>query len=355
MKKVVLAIFIFVVAVVAIMPNVFADFTSEMSPSFAIENLNRDVYDGKESLEKKNQIVNGNMYLFANSVYIENETVNGDVFIFANTVKIDEKTNINGNVFVVGMNVKVNATITRGIYVWAKDIIFDEYSFVQYDANIFAEHIIVNGTFDRGLNTGVDSLEIGETAIIKGDLNYISDKEAKISDNATVKNVNFDKHVVKIDSTLDIVCKYVLDFTKYFVLTFVIFIFMLKLVPNFINSCRKYVGVNSFGLGILSIILLPIVFVCMIWLKVTASLALLGVALFITILLLSIVITNISIASILSNKFEKIDLPVSVALVTVLSWIIYQIPFFGGIVGFFMITTGVGIVLKHWFLGKREV
>lgn len=314
------------------------------------DSINEDVYSGNESLEKKNEIVNGNMYLFANSVYVENEIINGDVFICASTVKIDNKTIVNGNVYVCAMNVRIDATITRGIYVCAKDVIFDKNSLVQYDANIFAERLIINGSFERQVNTFVDNLEISNDANISGTLNYVSDNEAKIDENAVITNINFDKHIVEKETILDIVLRYVLKFTKYFILTFVIFIFMMKVLPNFTNNSRKYIGVSSFGLGILSIILMPIIFIGMLLIKFTASLATIGIVLFIAILLISMAITNISIASAISNKYEKIKLPISVALITILSWFIYQIPFIGGIIAFIMIATGVGIVIKYLFI-----
>lgn len=317
------------------------------------EYINKDVYDCEESLKKQNETVNGNMYLCANSIYIENEIINGDIFISANTVKIDENTIVNGNVYICALNVRVDATITRGVYVCAKDIIFDENSSIKYDANIFAEHIVVKGFFERNLNTFVDNLEIEDTTNISGDLNYVSDKEAKINDKAVIKNVNFDKQVIEKETVLEIVSEYVVNFAKYFVLVYVVFMFMMKVLPNFVQNSKKYLGISSFGLGILSIILMPIIFVIMILLKVTASLAMLGLVILITMLLLSMAITNISIASAVSNRFEKLKLPISVALTTIVSWIIYQIPFFGGIVAFFMVTTGLGIVLKYLFIRSK--
>lgn len=314
------------------------------------DSINEDVYSVSESLEKKSEIVNGNMYLFTNSVYIENEIINGDLYICASTVKIDNSTLINGNVYICAMNVKIDANITRGIYVCAKDVIFDENTSVQYDANIFAERVIIKGSFDRQVNTCVDNLEISNTANIRGNLNYISDKEAKIEDKAIIANINFAKQEIKKETVLDIVYKYVLKFTKYFVLTFGIFIFMMKVLPNFINNSRKYIGISSFGLGILAIILMPIIFIGMMLIKFTASLAILGVVVFIAMLLVAITITNISIASAISNKCEKLKLPISVVLTAIVSWIIYQIPFIGGIIAFIMIATGVGIVIKYLFI-----
>lgn len=314
---------------------------------------NKDVYDGAESLKRTDETVNGNMYLCANSVYIENEIINGDLFVSASTVKIDENTIINGNVYIVALNVRIDATITRGIYVCAKDIVFDENSSIKYDANIFAEHLVIKGDFERSVNTFVDTLEIEGTTNISETLNYVSEKEAKINDKAVIKNVNFDKQVIERETALETVLEYVLNFTKYFVLTFVVFIFMMKLLPNFIENSKKCLGISSFGLGILSIILMPIIFILMILMRFTASLAVVGIVILIALLLLSMAITNISIGSAISNKYQKLKLPISVALVTILSWFIYQIPFFGGIVAFIMVATGFGIVLKYLFIKSK--
>lgn len=312
--------------------------------------INKDVYESSEMIEKNGEIVDGNTYLFANSVTVENEIINGDVFICANNVKLGSEVIVNGNLFICALNVKSGAIVTRGVYVVAKDIVLESSTDVKYDANICADHVILCGNFDRDVNVFVNNMEVTSDTIILQDLNYVSDKEASISGDANIVNINFEKQIRKNKEAIDIIYEYVLDFTQYFVLTFAILIIVIKFIPNFIKKAKQCVRVSAFGLGIVAIVLAPIIFIIMMMLRATATFGMVALAILIALLLISMAITNIAIGAKLSDKVKKIKLPISVAIVTVISWAIFQIPFFGGIVAFFMVATGLGIVLKSNFV-----
>lgn len=219
---------------------------------------------------------------------------------------------------------------------------------MAYDVAIAAEHIVIDGNFYRSFRAAVSNLEVSDTANVLGDLNYTSDQEAKIAKGASIKNINFDRYVPKKETTLDIISKYVLDFTQYFVLTMVILIILMKFSPRFIDEIKRGIRINDFGTGIVLLILVPIIFMMFLMLRVTSMLALAGIALFIMLVIISMAISNIAIASMISSRQKNIKLPIATALVAVVSWIAYQIPFVGGIVAFFMITTGIGIECKHF-------
>lgn len=370
-KKILLSVLILVVVAFSIIPSAFAYTAADGARTMPegelesgetmpisddmefINSIDEEVYDFSENVEKNGENINGNVYLFANSVTMDNEIVNGDVFICANNVKLGEDVIINGNIFISALNAKIEATVTRGLYAVAKDIVFEESTNVKYDTNICADHVILSGSFDRNVNVIVNNMEVTSKTIILKDLNYSSDKEASISSESIITNVNFEKQIAKSKKTIDIVYDYVLDFTQYFVLTFVIFIIVMKFIPNFIRRAKESVRVSAFGLGIVTIVLTPIIFIVMMLLKATSTIAFAALIMLIAILLISMAITNIAVGAKLSERFKKIKLPISVAIVTVVSWAIYQIPFFGGIVAFFMVATGLGIVLRANFIKEK--
>ncbi len=363
-KKIMLVLIVLVLAIACIMPNVLAvaadgardgimPISENENDEILMNSVNEEVYDFSENVKRTDENVNGNVYLFANSVNMDNEIINGDVFICANNANLGADVIINGNVFISAMNAKVEASITRGLYVVAKDLVIEKTASVKYDTNLCVDHLVLAGSFDRNVNAVVNNMEVTADAIILKDLNYTSDKVASVSDDATIVNVNFKKQIIESKSILDIVYDYVMDFTQYFVLTFAVLIFAMKFVPNFIRKAKECVRVSSFGLGIVTIVLMPLFFIAFVWLRITATVAIAALVMIIALLLIGMAITNIAIGAKLAERFNKIKLPMWVAIVTIVSWVIYQIPFLGGIVAFFMVATGLGIVIKSNFVKEN--
>lgn len=314
------------------------------------DNVKEDsIYKAGENVELNGEFVDGNVYLAGNDVKIENETINGDVFIVANNAEISSNTVINGNLFICASNVKIDATITRDLFCVAKDVVFEKTNTVEYGANIAAEHIYVNGTFRRNLNCTVSNMEIDDATAIMGELNYSSEQEAKVGEDAIIGNINFSKQVEEKETALDVITEYVLDFAKYFVLTMVLLIVFIKVLPKFINNLKDQFRVSSFGIGILSLIIVPILLVLMLVLRVTSTLAFASLALFILVLMLSMAITNIALAKKFEEKKPDIKLPIWTAIVTAVTWVVYQIPVLGGIVAFIWVATGLGMSIRYCF------
>lgn len=314
------------------------------------DNVKEDsIYKANEKIELCNEVVNGSVYLAGNDVIIKNETINGDVFIFSNNVEITSDAIINGNLFICASNVKLNTTICRDLFCVAKDIVFEEKNEVIYDANIAAEHIYVNGRFERNLRCSVSNMEVDKNAIIIGELSYSSEQEAKIEEKATIGNINFSKEIKAEKTVMDIVTDYIIDFTKYFLLTMVLLIVCIKIAPKFIDNLKNQFKINSFGTGILSLILIPIILVFLLLVRITTTLAFAMLALFILILILSMAITNIAVAKKIEEKKPSIKLPIWTTIVTIVTWIIYQMPVLGGIVAFIWVTTGLGMSIRSFF------
>lgn len=314
--------------------------------------INDNIFALQEDITRKNEVVNGNLYLCGNNVLFESVTVNGDIFICANNLKIDQNTKINGNAYICTVNANIFGTIDRTIYAVSKDIVFDKTSVVGYEAIILADHILLDGNFYRNFDTYVNQLEIGENAFIAKDLNYASEVEAVINERADIQNINFSKQVKERQTVLDIVVNYVLDFVRYLVLTMLLFIIFIKLAPKFLQNVNTYLGVSEFGIGILSLVIIPLISLLMIAIDFTLSVAVVLLTLFLFILLISSSITTIAISSAIAKKSKKIKLPIWVAIITLISWILMKIPFIGGIVGFFMVATGLGIFLKYQVIKK---
>ncbi len=359
-KKIVIFVLILTLLIVALTSVVKAANTNEVmyiNNAYALtqyQTLNENSFSFEQDIERSSEIINGNLFLYGNMVSIKDETINGDVFVFANMLTIDNTTNINGNLYLCASSAKISAKIERCVYACAQDLVFEDDATVGYESYVISEHFLIDGTFNRNIYAFSNILEINEHANIVQTLNFTSTQEAKINEKAKINEIKFDKYEEKKESLLSIISKYALDFVRYFVLTMILFIIFIKFTPKFLKQIDKCFGVSSFGIGILSLLIIPISIILLITIKVASSLAFAMLALFIFLLLISNAVTVVSIASLISRKVKKIKLPMLVALTAAISWAIFQIPFVGAILSFFMFTSGIGVILKYLVIRKNN-
>ena len=343
-KKIFLGAIIFFVLISLIASKIFA------VSFFKKEDVkNSSVFEANSSVNLKDEVVKGNGFVLARDSVIENETIDGDLFICAQNVEIKENATINGNVFIAGSTIKIDGKIERELYVAGADVTIGENTVVGYNACIAAENLKISGTFERDINAGVTKMEVAENTTISGNLNYSSAQEADINDKASIGKVNFSKQTEPEHTVWDVVLEHVLDFVRYFVITMVVLIILIKKAPKFIEKAGKQVQIASFGAGILGLILVPIIFVVLLALSVTSTIAWAILIAFILALILSMAVTNIAVAKLIENKKENIKLPIWTSLVIALSWIIYQIPVIGAVVAFIWVMIGFGIILRNFF------
>ena len=311
--------------------------------------LEKNLYEFAKNVTKDGETINGNTFLCAETVELKNVNINGDVFIVANRLNILKDAKLNGNVFICASSVEFDGKVAREIYGFVKDIKLGENTTVMYNANISAEHISLKGTFYRDVNATVENMEVNENSVILGNLNYISEKEAKISESAVITNTNFSKFVEEKKQVIDIAVEKVLDFSRYFILVMVVFIVIMKYLPTVIEKSRKNLSISSFGLGIVSIILIPIILVALLMLRVFTSVVFAVLLLLMLVLVIANAITNIAIAKAISDKKQSLKLPIAVSIVTIINWIVYQIPIVGGLIAFIWLITGLGISIRNCF------
>lgn len=311
--------------------------------------LEKNLYEFAKNITKDDETINGNTFLCAETVELKNVNINGDVFIVANRLNILKEAKLNGNVFICASNVEFDGKVAREIYGFVKDIKLGENTTVMYNANISAEHISLKGTFYRDVNATVENMEVNENSVILGNLNYISEREAKISESAVITNTNFSKFIEEKKQVIDIAVEKVLDFSRYFILVMVVFIVIMKYLPTVIEKSRKNLSISSFGLGIVSIILIPIILVVLLMLRVFTSVVFAVLLLLMLVLVIANAITNIAIAKAISDKKQSLKLPIAVSIVTIINWIVYQIPIVGGLIAFIWLITGLGISIRNCF------
>ena len=315
---------------------------------------NSSVFEATQDFTMKGETVNGNVYVAANTIVIEDETINGDVFLAGQRIEIKENVIINGTIFVAGQDVFINGVVQRDAFAAGQNVELGKGSLVGYTAYLAGASVNIKGNITRDANVGCTDLNVESSANIVGKLNYSSENEGNIDKTAKVGEVNYKKVEVKERTAMEIVTDYVMDFAQYFVIVMVVLIFAMKFAPNFLERTMKNVTFGSFGWGLLWTIVIPICILALFIFRVTAVVSWVVLFLYIASLLLANSAACLGIGKQISEAHEKIKLPLAVAIVATLSWIVFQLPFIGGIAGFVMHCLGYGILLRSAVTKKSK-
>ena len=313
---------------------------------------NESVFEATENCTLKDETINGNVYIVAKSIVLENVIINGDLFVAGQRIEIQESASVNGTAFIAGQDLFINGLINRDLFAAGQTISTGKNSIIGYSAYLAGQTVNLKGNITRDANAGCTELTVESSASILGKLNYSSDKEGTIDSNSKIGDVNFSKVEVKERTTMEIITDYVMDFVKYFVIVMVALIFTMKFAPNFLEKTMEKVSAGSFGWGLLWIILIPICIFILFLMGITSKVAWVLLFLYIVSMLISNAVACIGIGRQIEEAHEKIKLPIAVALVATISWIVFQIPFIGGIVAFIMHSLGFGILLRSAIVKK---
>ena len=145
--------------------------------------INSDVTIGK--------MVNGNVYVIGQNVIFDNAVIHGNAFVLGHNIEF-KNTEINGSLYVAGETITFAGT-TNDIYACGADITLNKDAHIWRDVKVAGENIKLNGSIGRNVYAGANNLVVDDNIIITGELNYASENEAAISDNAQIGKVNFEK------------------------------------------------------------------------------------------------------------------------------------------------------------------
>ena len=204
--------------------------------------------------------VDGNLFIFANTVTI-NSQVGGDAFIFANTINIGENAYILSNVFACANTINLKGVVYN-IYSIGDSLTID--GFVYRDVRSICNTLNINSMIGRNVFVDCSSINFKEKSnteenssitsygTIQGDLNYFSDEEIQIPENAVSGETHFTSLAKNIVNTKSI-SNYIYSLGAILVSAIVIWLIGIWISPKIKNGClitrrwRKTLSVSLVG------------------------------------------------------------------------------------------------------------
>lgn len=350
--------------------------------------------DNEPSIDRINSAstVGGNVYVVCNEFTMDpGVEIAGDLYIVAKTINIQKSSIIHGNIFATCEDFNLNGRVENSVYATAKSFKTTYYGSIYKDLNLTAESLNLNSVIRRNANissnsivTGSDFLIYGnldtssasfnfsgevdgnanittkalnfvdtkdETAIkclIKGDLNYSSIKE--------VENVESFVEGAVIHSTYkeskNIEPKFKFKDFILELLTFTLYVFVIAwlftlLNKNYLNQKAEIKVGNTFaalGIGLLAFLAVVVLSILLIIINIGTTLSFTLISAYIFLMLLATPLFVLDIANLLRNKF---NIYLGISVIALVLFIIYHIPFIGGLASFLFTTIGSGrIVMK---------
>ena len=283
-------------------------------------------------------------------------SVSGNVFACATDVEISNNGEISSSLFTTSNTLNVLGNINGNIYSVCKDFTLNNSASLNQELFLSAENENIKGSIYRYSYILSENFTFDDNASIEGDLNYSSNTKINGNiDDIVNGNVNVYDFSNK-QNNVDLISGWIYSLVSYIILTIVLFAickFMkckfIDMYPDFIANMPKYLLY-----GLLALIITPIASIVLLTLGFTANIALLLIAVYIMLMLISSSIAIIIISELCSDKLKE-KFKVNDTLRTIISIIVLCIAYkllqlvsiIGFIITFALVLIGLGLLIKR--------
>jgi len=319
-----------------------------------------DVYLGGDNVTI-DYIVDGNAFICADTVTI-NSQIGGDAFIMAKKIIVEEKGYIFSNLFAMAESIEIKGVV-YDVYALCQNLNISN-GYVYRDIKAACNTLNINASVGRNVfvncaNINFNTFE-GANGVIFGNLDYSSDFEISIPENVVNGEVSFTQTSVSTEQPIgEIIADYILDLGTFIAFVLLVWLICLWLSPKFLNNTNQYVGKNSLrvlGIGVLTLITIPVICIALIFLQLTSSFAITLLGLYILALIVSTSLFTITANNYVCSKL-KINKNLGILGMLILSaiivWALTSIPYAGAVISFVITILGLGILVSS-IVPKRE-
>lgn len=320
-----------------------------------------DLYVATGSDYVMDQLVDGNVYIFAKNVKITGQ-VNGSVFVCASgNIEISEDAYIACQLFAFSDKITINGMVLD-VYSASQSLELGNDVLIYRSAKIFADEAHLAGTVGRDIYLTTKNVDVsGEEFMVYGKFNYEAENEIVSKEKLNVSGeTNFKKARENTESVVDTVIDYVFSAIGTVIFDILLYIGLIFLAPKFVKKSKEYVstkGLLAFAIGLAFLVIVPIV---AFGLMLTGFLG--GLSLFLIFVYGAALMINAFVVAIIANEFiaSKINLedkfkkglllvPVSVVL-----WAVRKIPVIGFWISIITCLCGIGVVILYQFDKRKE-
>lgn len=323
------------------------------------EYIDGDLYNMDNSVDVKTD-VNGNVFVMGETVNFENIYVEGDVFVLAKKVNFNNSI-VNGSVFALAQEIKFDAN-AYDVYALGEKVIFSENSYVGRTVRASAQKLELNGSIDANAYVTAENLVIDSDATISGKLSYTSENTGNISDKAQIGSVEFNQRTQpETEATVRFLgLSILMEAVSYVFKVAIISALIIAFCNRFVNiSKEEKVGktlIKSLGSGALALILIPCIALALIFTVIGTGFGIVLMGAYAIVLFFASAIASTGIAVNLFNTKinSKLGLWGASLGTALVIWCLGQIPAIGWLISLFVILIGLGLLTKTIFYKEND-
>lgn len=318
-----------------------------------------EIYEGDlylfDSNVKMDKLVNGNVYIMGNNVEITGQ-VAGNIFVLGNNVTFNQSF-IQSSVFVLANTVSFNA-VSSDLYVSSSNLEIPAKFGVYRDLKASCGNVSISGNIGRDAYIDANSISLekdNQKAAIYGDLNYTSQSEITVPDGSVEGEISYSKKAVNTSSTRSLQ-SYIISLISTILFTLFIYLLLRLIAPKSmekLSATATHSMPKILGLGILSLILIPIISIILMITVVGVPISFLLLVLYGLLISISTATFTIGISSLFCYKrniSKKLAQYLTITISTIIVWIVTILPFgIGSIAQLIFTIVGLGIILFALF------
>lgn len=324
--------------------------------------VNSDLYIAEDNVIISDYI-NGNAYAIGDTVTVKGQ-IDGDLFILAkDSIIIDPSAKIAGNLFAFSKQITLDGAVCD-VYAFTSNFTVGSNGYIFRDLRLYSSNLSVQGKIGKDVFVYANDIVFPENSknLIGGDLHYTSTQEISIPEGVVTGSVDFTQDVQE-ESTqkTNTISNYINNFVRVLIYAVVVILLASFITPKFADKATYVMSKKPFataGIGILSIIAVPIVSIILL---ITGFLSYVSIALVsVYCLILSITISILGIAignyfaTKIKNNFKGKLILLSCASVAII-WILQQLPIVGPFISLFTVVFGLGIFVYALFAKQSKV
>lgn len=275
----------------------------------------------------KYQTENDYVALFGNRVNVSGKIKDGA--LFGNNVNLKD-IEIDRDIVIFGNRVELSGTFKGNVLIYADTVIIN-------DSNVY-----------QNLSVFSENLSINKNTSVLGNLKYEDGTKVSINSDK-INNIIIDNKRVIVNTKDEI-----LDHVYSVIRLLVIFLGMYLLIPKLFDKINNNIGKN-FGFGLISFIILPLIFIILLFTNLATSISIIGIMLYVIFIMIAKVLVGYVIGKYLyTNVFKLEEKKYLCGLIgIIILYLLSIIPYIGGWITFASLIYSFGII-TNLYLDSRK-
>jgi len=345
----------------------------------------QEVIDGTLFVGGTNVEINGHIQgdvICAGQKVTVNAVVDGDVICAGQMINING--DVLGNVRIAGQTLNINGTVERNVTAAGQDItlgtestIGSDVMFVGQGATVngivgrdiggATQNLIINGQINRSVTAQAEMVNVGPTAIIKGNFLYTSGKQANIDPKAIISGTTKFTQEEKMEKANKQEKKPIPWVQKWFSMGRIVSIFFYTILALVLMTLFPTLGqriihvmevhpMRSTGIGIISIIVVPVLIISFVLTIIGIPVSLILAAGYVVILYVG----RMCVGYVIGKRILRQGMPKgtisriwSAVIGIPLVLILFGMPYIGWVISFILTMWGLGGILLSFAQKKK--